>query len=132
MWRWREGATLRTPTGTATGGSSSSTSSPTAAAALAASAVATFGANVNTSSNAANNGAVTDLEEECLLAHMGLVAYQGSVLAIGGRHYVNGSERASSKVYAYNLKSDKWSEMRELPFPVCHASPVSMRLPNVL
>jgi len=62
---------------------------------------------------------------------MGLVPYEGSVLAIGGRHYMNGSEWASNKVFAYDLHSDKWSEMRELPYSVCHASPVTMRLPNV-
>jgi hypothetical protein len=61
---------------------------------------------------------------------MGLVSYEGSVVAIGGRHYANGSEWASNKVFSYDLTSDKWDEMRELPFPVCHASPVTMRIPN--
>jgi hypothetical protein len=120
MWRWREGAPLRTP------GSSSSNpaaaSSPTAAAAAAA-AAATFGRNAGSSGSNAD-------EEECLLAHMGLVSYEGSVLAIGGRHYANGSEWASNKVFSYDLRSDKWNEMRELPYPVCHASPVAMRIPN--
>jgi hypothetical protein len=71
-------------------------------------------------------------EEECLLAHMGLVSYEGSVLAIGGRHYANGSEWASKQVYLYDLKADRWNEMRELPYSICHASPVTMRIPNVL
>ena len=69
---------------------------------------------------------------ECLLAHTGLVSYEGSVLAIGGRYYLNGCEWASNKVYSYDLKCDRWNEMRELPFSVCHASPVTMRLPNAI
>jgi hypothetical protein len=117
MWRWREGAPLRTPG--STGSSSSSSSSSSTAAAFSSS-----------SSSTSSSSSVED--EECLLAHMGLVSYEGSVMAIGGRHYANGTEWASSKAFAYDLRSDKWNEMRELPYPVCHASPVTMRLPNVL
>jgi hypothetical protein len=111
MWRWREGAPLRTP------GSNGSSSSSTAAAAFS-----------STSSTSSTSSSADD--DECLLAHMGLVSYEGSVVAIGGRHYANGSEWASNKVFSYDLTSDKWDEMRELPFPVCHASPVTMRIPN--
>lgn len=70
-------------------------------------------------------------EDECLL-NMGVVMYEGQVLAVGGRHYWKAGEWATPRVHAYNVKEDKWSELPPLPFPICHASPVVLRVPSVL
>lgn len=72
-------------------------------------------------------------EEESLL-NMGVVAYDNRVLAIGGRRYWNGDriEWSTPKCHGYSLATDSWSEMPELPFAICHASPVVMRVPSVL
>lgn len=119
MWRWREGAPLR-----AAGGSNGSS---------AAAAGSPHAAQAGPSYADVFSGSPAEAGDDCWpLAHMGVVAYGGAVLALGGRHYWNGSEWASKKVHGYDPVLDCWSELLELPFPVCHASPVTMRLPNLL
>jgi hypothetical protein len=74
--------------------------------------------------------------------NIGLVMYEGQVLAVGGRQeYVSlhmGVQTATHKVRAYDAQRDAWSELAPLPFtgplPVgvfdaCH---VTMRLANAL
>lgn len=70
-------------------------------------------------------------DDGCLL-NMGVVAHEGQVLAVGGRHYWKDGEWATPRVHAYDIKADAWSELPPLPFPICHASPVVVRVPSVL
>jgi hypothetical protein len=36
------------------------------------------------------------------------------------------------QVHAYNVAADSWSELQELPFPICHASPVAVRVSSMM
>ncbi|KAF6261254.1 hypothetical protein COO60DRAFT_1699945 [Scenedesmus sp. NREL 46B-D3] len=70
-------------------------------------------------------------DDACLL-NLGVVLHEGQVLAVGGRHYWKDGEWATSRVHAYDMKADAWGELPPLPFPICHASPVTVRVPSVL
>ncbi|KAF8058032.1 Beta-scruin [Scenedesmus sp. PABB004] len=65
-------------------------------------------------------------------ANVGLVRYEGRVHAIGGRHSWQDGESATARVAAYDLAADAWTPLAPLPFPICHASPVVVRVPSVL
>ena len=53
-------------------------------------------------------------------------------LVCTGRCCLQDGEWATPRVHAYNIKADAWSELPPLPFPICHASPVVVRVPSVL
>ena len=69
--------------------------------------------------------------EDCLL-NVGVVSYQGEVLALGGRHYAQDGEWATTRAAAYDPARDAWRTLPPLPFPLCHASPIVMRVPSML